>query len=90
MSESTAGPWTPFAKATAPRQCCDVQWCGDTVIAATYDYIEDEGLRRGGLCLTHADQWFHTALSILFGPTLMFEIPTARSSPAAPPPLRRE
>mgnify|MGYP003311381785 FL=1 len=50
LSESPAGPWTPFAKATAPRQCCDVQWCGDTVIAATYDYIEDEGLRRGGLC----------------------------------------
>ena len=50
LSEGSAGPWTPFAKATAPRQCCDVQWCGDTVIAATYDYIEDEGLRRGGLC----------------------------------------
>ena len=34
-----------------PNQPCALAWVGDALVAATYDYIEAEGTRVGGLCL---------------------------------------
>ena len=34
-----------------PNQPCALAWVGDALVAATYDYVEAEGARVGGLCL---------------------------------------
>ena len=34
-----------------PNQPCALAWVGDALVAATYDYVEAEGVRVGGLCL---------------------------------------
>ena len=38
-----------------PNQPCALAWVGDALVAATYDYVEAEGTRVGGLCLLHAN-----------------------------------
>ena len=34
-----------------PNQPCALAWVDDALVAATYDYVEAEGARVGGLCL---------------------------------------
>ena len=34
-----------------PNQPCALAWVDDALVAATYDYVEAEGTRVGGLCL---------------------------------------
>ena len=34
-----------------PNQPCALAWVGEALVAATYDYVEAEGTRVGGLCL---------------------------------------
>ncbi len=36
-----------------PNQPCALAWVDDALVAATYDYVEAEGSRVGGLCLLH-------------------------------------
>ena len=54
MAALTAAPRT-YAPAKIqielPNQPCALAWVGDALVAATYDYVEAEGTRVGGLCL---------------------------------------
>ena len=38
-----------------PNQPCALAWVGDALVAATYDYVEAEGTRVGGLCLLRTE-----------------------------------
>ena len=43
-------PWETLVETTLEGQCCDVKWHdGATILAATYDYVEEERVRKGGL-----------------------------------------
>ena len=46
---------------TLARQPCDVVWRGDALLVATYDYVEAEGTRVGGLCRLRAGPLRETA-----------------------------